>query len=121
MSTRRLTAMRIMHRIAAKLLTVFSRTFAASREPAVIALPIIEPMVYMPVKTIRPMEPGPGAQEYSAREPFRAIIAVRSAIIGRNLIVPVRAYGRFADAYRNLCRRLGSRREQKTRRDRHQT
>jgi len=68
----------------------------------VVALAIVELMIDMPVEMLRPVIPGPGANEDAAGEPFGAIIAVRSAIVRRNLIIPVRANWRFSDADRNL-------------------
>jgi len=92
-----------MHRLAVKLYAVLCRTLAARRHPTVIALAVIEMMIDVPVEMLRPMEPRTGADEDTTREPFRAVIAVRSAIVRRNLVIPVRANRRYSDGDRNLC------------------
>src|SRR5580658_5456464 len=96
----------IMHRLAMKLGTLWCRLRAAGRQGSVIALPIVELMIDMPVEMRRAVEPGSRPDKYTAREPLRAIVAIRSAVIRRNLVVSIGANWRHSDAHRNLCVRL---------------
>jgi len=53
---------------------------------------------------IRPVVPRPSADEdTAASEPLGPIIAIRSAVVRRSLVIPVGATGRFSDADCNLC------------------
>jgi hypothetical protein len=101
-------AMHIMHRLAVELCTAFRRTLAARRQRPAVALAIVETMIDVPIETICPVVPRPGPDENTAREPLRAIVAVRSAAIRSALVVPVRANWRHPDAHRNLRGRVMS-------------
>jgi hypothetical protein len=70
----------------------------------VIAPAVVIVVVNVAVKALRAMEPGSRAKEDAAREPFWPIIAVRSAVIWRNLVIAVRANRRRPDFDRDLCR-----------------
>ena len=59
-------------------------------------------MIDVSVETTRPMEPGSGADEYASQKPFRAVITVRSTVIRRNFIIPVRTNGRPFNSDSNL-------------------
>jgi hypothetical protein len=107
--------MRVMHRLTVKLCTVLRGPLAARRYGTVIALAVIEMMIDVPIEMLRPMEPRTGADEDTTREPFRAVIAVWSAIVRRNLVIPVRANWRFSDADCNLCIRCMRSGEEKAR------
>jgi hypothetical protein len=67
-----------------------------------IAMAEIESMIDVAVEALRSMKPWPRADEYTTREPLRAIVAVRSASIRRRLVISVGALWRCADpdAYR---------------------
>ncbi len=93
----------VMHRLTMEFRTVLSRTFAARRHRSMVALAIVEMMIDVSVKSARPVKPGSRTDEYTAREPFRSIISIRSAIVRRNLVVPVWANRRFSDADCNLA------------------
>ena len=83
----------VMHCLAVELRPVIRRVLAARGRRSVVALPVIQMMVYMTVKTRRSMEPGSSSDKYAPCKPFRAVISVRRARIWRFLIVPVRANG----------------------------
>ena|SRR5580698_2116776 len=108
-------AMRVMHRLAVKLCTVLRRSLAARRHGTVIPLAEIEMMIDVPVEMLWPVVPRTGADEDTTREPFRAVIAIRSAIVRRNLVIPVGANRRFSDADCNLCIRCMRSGEEKAR------
>ena len=91
-------ALRIVSRLTVKLPAVFCWLFPARRKATVVSLAVIVVMINVSVKMCRPMEPGTGPDEYATREPLRPVVAIGSAVIGRSLIVSVRAYGRRADA-----------------------
>ena len=112
-------ATEIMHRISMELSAVLSGTFAASGERPVVAVAIVEMMIDVPVKAFGSVEPRSRADEYAAREPLRAIVTVRRAIIRRNLVVSVRANRRLSDAYGNLCISPVNGSQQNTRSDHH--
>jgi hypothetical protein len=91
-------AVRIVHRLAVKFRAMFSRMLSLSRKTAVVPLSVVECVIYVPVEMIGSVVPGPSPDEYTAVEPFRAIIAVRSAVVRRSLIVAVRAHRGRPDA-----------------------
>jgi len=119
MTTRRFPAVHVMHCIAVKFLPVFHRMFAACGETSAVAVSIVETMIDMSIEMVGSVIPGACADEDTAGEPFWAVVAVGSAVIGRNLVVAVRANGRFSDADCNLCRSLRGRSQQETCRNRH--
>jgi len=91
-----------MHRVAPKRGAIFAGTVAPCRRRPVVALPKIETMIDMSVEITRTVIPRSGPDEYTAGEPLRAIIAIRSAVVRRNLIVSVRTNRRYSNADRNL-------------------
>ena len=95
----------VMHRLAMKLSTVFRRGLATGWKLAMVALAIVEMMIDVSVETIRPVIPGSGPDEDTAREPLRSIVPIRSASVRRSLIVPIRTNGRRSNADRNLSDR----------------
>jgi hypothetical protein len=74
---------------------------------SVIAVFRMEAVIYVAVKTLSAMKPWAGANENAARKPLRAVVAVRSAVVGSDVIVTVGAYRRNAnvdaDGYLSLC------------------
>jgi len=56
----------VMHGLAVKLCTVFGWMLAASRHRSVIAFAVIEMMVDVSVKMIRPMIPGTRTNKHTA-------------------------------------------------------
>jgi len=84
-------ATNIMHRLAVKLCTVFRWALAARGHRPVVAPAIVETMIDVSVEMIRPVVPRSRANENTAREPLRAIVAIWSAAIRTALIIPVRA------------------------------
>jgi hypothetical protein len=51
-------------------------------------------VINVTVEAVRPMKPGPGADENSASEPIRTVVPIGGAVIGRVIEVPVWAYWR---------------------------
>jgi hypothetical protein len=94
----RLMAAEVMHRLAVKVRAAIGWVLAARRHWPVIALAVIEVMIDVPVKMIRPMKPRTRADEYAAGKPLWAVVAIGSAVIGRSLVVPVRADRRLSNA-----------------------
>ena len=111
----------IMHCLAMKLCTVFCWPLAACRVRPVVALTIIQVVIDMSVKMIRPVIPGSCPDEDTAGEPFRAIVTIRSAVVRRRLVVPVRANRRFSNGDRNLRGRVMFSSDEKSRRCNSQT
>ena len=114
-------SMYVMHRLAVKLCAVFRRSRATRRHCAVVALAIVELMIDVAVEMIRPVVPRPSADEdTAASEPLGPIIAIRSAVVRRSLVVPVGAHRRYSDAHCDLGMRFISRSKQKTCSNRHE-
>jgi hypothetical protein len=62
-----------------------------------IALAKVEMMINVSIEMLRPVEPGSSPDEYTTREPLRAIVAIRRAVIGGNLVVSIRTNRRRSD------------------------
>jgi len=107
---------RIMHRCAVKFPALLHRMLASRWHRSMIALAIVEMMIHVPVEMSRPAIPGSCADEYTAREPFRPVITIRSAVVGRGLIVSIRANRRGPNVDRNLrlCAITGSQEKAET-------
>ena len=80
---------RIMHGLPAKLFMVFHRMLSARREWPVVSMAIVEVMIDVSIEMFRPVEPGTRPNEHTAREPFRAVVAIWSTVVGRLLVVPI--------------------------------
>jgi hypothetical protein len=102
MAARSLVAVNVMHSVAVKLTPTCRRRRTTLGEAAAIALPVVEVMIDMPVEVIRAVIPGARADKYAAREPLRSVVSVRSAVVGRSLVISVRTDRRHADTYRYL-------------------
>src|SRR5215472_2713097 len=61
-----------------------------ARIGAMVSVPPVEPVVYVAIEVMGTMEPRAGADKHAIREPFRAVVAVRSALIRRIVIVAIR-------------------------------
>ncbi len=92
-------AVTVAHFIAVEMrgIYMFVCVIAPIREPAVIAVVRAEVVIHVAVKTSGAMEPWAGAKEHAAIEPLGSIVAVRGAVIRRNVIVTVRAVGSRSD------------------------
>jgi hypothetical protein len=106
MASGRLVAMDIMHRVPVELCAMLSRMLAAGRQGAVIALSIVEVMIYVPVKVFRPVKPGSRADKNAARKPLWPVVAVWRAIIRGNLVIAIGTNRRLSDTDCNLCIRF---------------
>ena len=94
--------MRVMHGLAVELRPVLRRMLAASRVSTTIAPAVIEIVIHMAVESIPPMKPRTGPDEQAARIPFRAVIAVWSAVVRGLFVISVRAFWCSADLNANL-------------------
>jgi hypothetical protein len=112
--------MYVMHCATVKLSTVFRWSGAARWERPVVALAIVELMIDVAVEVIRPVIPRASADEDAAGKPLRPIIAIRSAVVRRCLVITVGAHRRYSDADTNLCMRFISGSKQKACSNRHQ-
>ena len=94
----------ISHFVAMKLcgMRMFDRLLVMDGVRAVISVTGVEVIVHVAMEIMRTMEPGPRPDKHSAGEPFRPVIAVRGAAVGRGFVVAVRACGSYADAYADL-------------------
>jgi Low affinity iron permease len=94
-------AMGVVHRLATKLRPTRHGNLATGRHWPTITFSDVESVVDMPIEMIRPVEPRPRANEYTALEPLRPILAVRRAAVWGRFVVSVRANrGATADSYR---------------------
>jgi hypothetical protein len=71
----------------------------------------IEMVIYMAAKVIRAVKPGASADEDTAGEPFRTVVAVGSTGVRSEVVVAVRAcgFGTEVDINLSLCFRSGRR------------
>ena len=98
--------MRIVHRLAMEFPPLRRRMRTTFGKRSMITMTIVEVMIDMAVEVGGTMKPRSGPDEHPALEPFRPVIAIRRAIVGRNFIVAVGTYRRRPDLNRNLCRSL---------------
>jgi hypothetical protein len=68
----------------------------------------IEMVIYMAAKVIRAVKPGASADEDTAGEPFRTVVAVRSTGVRSEVVIPVRAFGFGTEVDVNLSLCFGS-------------
>jgi hypothetical protein len=104
-------AVTILHFIAAKVLGVaipsIPRVFTTCRQGPLISVSWMQMVIDMAVDVRRAMKPWASADEDAAVKPFWAVISVRRAAIGRQVVIPVRAnrWRPYIDAYLSLCSR----------------
>lgn len=96
----------VMHRFAVKLGAMFRRTRAPGGHGPMITLAIVKMMIDVAIEIGRTVIPGPGADEYPAREPLRSVITIRRAVVRGYLVIPVRTNRRLSYADGNLCCRI---------------
>jgi hypothetical protein len=75
---------------------------ATSRKRSAVAIARIIPVIYVPIETMRSMEPRPCSDKHASVKPIRPIVPIRSAVIRLIVEVPVRAIRRNADPDNNL-------------------
>lgn len=95
-------AVTVVAGFAVKLSSMFRCVFSPVREITTISFPEVIVMIHMSVKVLGAMEPGSGADKYSAVEPFRTVVAIWSTVIGRDFVIPVGANRWRSDTYGNL-------------------
>src|SRR5580692_9315267 len=74
---------------------------AGLRHLALIAMVGMKTVIHVTVEVLFPMEPGSGSYKDPAIEPFRAVVSVWRAGIGRRVVIPVRTVGRRANTNSN--------------------
>jgi hypothetical protein len=67
-----------------------------------ISIARIEPVIYVAIKSARPMKPRPRPKKYAANKPVRPVIPVRRAVIRCIVKVPIRTIRRGSNVYDNL-------------------
>jgi hypothetical protein len=81
--------------------------FPAGWDRAMVAMVGMEMIIDVAVEAFGAVEPGADADEDASGEPLGAVVAVRSAVVGSDVIVTVGAYRRNAnvdaDGYLSLC------------------
>jgi hypothetical protein len=75
---------------------------------AVVSMVRMETIVDVALKTLRAVEPRADADEDTAAEPLRAVVAVGSAVVGWNVVIAVGAYRRWSNFDGYLGLGLGS-------------
>jgi hypothetical protein len=68
----------------------------------------METVIYMALEIVWAMKPLASADEDAACKPFRAVVAVGSAVIWSDVIVAIGTIRRYANFYGNLSCRFGS-------------
>lgn len=78
---------------------------------ALIAVVWIEMVIHFAAEVVRAMKPRANSNEDAAGKPFWTVVAGRSAVIGRNVIVAVRAIRGYPNIHGDLsiCRGGGCR------------
>ena len=108
--------MYVMHGFTMKRRAAFNRMSSAFWKWSMIALAVVQVMIHVPVEMIVAVIPGSRSNEHTTRKPFRAVVAIRSAIVRRLFVVTVRTCGCGANLHRHLRRRCAlARSQQKTR------
>jgi hypothetical protein len=79
---------------------------------SVVAVLGMEVVIYVAMEACGTMKPGASANEEATGKPFWAVVAVRGAVVGRNVIVAVRAFGRDSDVDLYLSLYFGSRKRE---------
>jgi hypothetical protein len=84
---------------------------AASWLRAVITMLGMEMVVYVAMKALWAVKPRTSANKHAAGKPLGPVVAVRGAVVRRNVIVAIGALGRHSnvDAHLSLCVGTGNR------------
>ena len=98
-------AMLIMRGIC---LEAVERLLPACWKRSVVAMARIVALVDVAIEPVRPVKPGAGADEYSARKPIRTIVAVGCAVVRSIGKVTIRAHRSHPDVDGYLGRRTGN-------------
>ena len=80
----------------------FARPVATIWKITMVAMFGVEAIVYVAAEVGVAMKPWAGTDEDSAREPFGAVVAVGSALVGRGLIVTIGADWGWSDVDADL-------------------
>jgi hypothetical protein len=95
-------AVRIVRRVCTK---TAKGLLPAFWHRSMVAVVRVEALVDMPIKPMRPVEPGAGPDEYSSSEPIRTIIAIGRTVIRSVREVAVGAHWSDPNVDRHLRRR----------------
>jgi hypothetical protein len=80
-------------------LKVVERNGAAFRHRTVVAVVWVIAVINVAVEAVRAVEPWAGADEHSTGEPVRAVVAIGGAVVGRIVVVAIRADWGRAEVY----------------------
>jgi hypothetical protein len=80
-------------------LKVVERNGAAFRHRTVVAVVWVVAVIYVAVEAVRAMEPWAGTDEDTTGEPVRAVVAIGGAVVGRIVVVAIRADWGRAEVY----------------------
>ena len=83
--------------------------FPAGWDRAMVAMVGMEMIIDVAVEAFGAVEPGADADEDASGEPLGAVVAVRSAVVGRDVVVTVGTCGGDADLDSNLSLCCGNR------------
>lgn len=72
------------------------------RQRPVIPIPRIKPIIHVPIKSTRPMEPRPRSNKHTPYKPIRSVISIGRTIIRSVVKIPVRAVRRRPNVDDNL-------------------
>jgi len=86
---------------------VLERFGAVRRHRSDIAVARIITVVYVTIKAVRTVKPGPGANEQAACEPVWPIVPVRRTVIRGIVKIAIGTHRRYADVDGNLGGRYG--------------
>jgi hypothetical protein len=81
-------------------------TLSAARKCAIISVVGIETPVNVTPEAIVAVKPRAGADEHAVYKPFRSVIAVGGAIVGRKGKIAIGANGLRPSGHSHLCRRM---------------
>src|ERR1700758_2530049 len=87
-------AVSIPHLVSVEVIEGFISTFRMRTSVAVVR---IEAIVNVAVEAVRAVEPGADADEHAAVEPLGPIVAIRSAVVWREVVVAIRAHRFWPD------------------------
>lgn len=79
---------------------------ARMRQGTVVSVLHIEMIVYMAIEMSGTMKPGAGADKDATGKPFRPVVAIGGATVGRVIVITIGANRRWSNVDRNLCLRF---------------
>jgi hypothetical protein len=99
-------AVSVMHGGTVKLRTMIGHMLSPRRERPMITFPVVQMMVYVAIEMFRSVKPRSCPDKHATRKPLRPVVAIRSAIIRRDLVVAIRtnrSWSNFDGNLRGCC------------------